>query len=486
VEFDIVRLRDERLRMLYKERYDHRRNVLDWDYQWELVPIGSIVHKIHFREFRLEGLTFEVRDSSYSAPNRTMAAMCAGRQKGNSVMRRGFWGDVANGPYAATAGIQCAEKRLTNKRSDSHIKSSCDIAYFNMLSWLSEIETGVPFTLKEEDIADFEYAGSVAGGGLAKGFLGGKAKEGGALGALVEVEEEEGVAVVDEAAAAEEAAKAKRAEEAKAAKTVAAKMANLAPFKLKLLGGDWVDVQRKPRHQKAFEVMTISTHVAFIMGSTRLNNLLQPQATVMLETAKWLVEIRKQNRTEYAKKLLVIAKQLGWLVRDGGEEAIDGITHSEIAFAYDAEVAEEHIAALRENGPSEAGAAAPLKELTAGVDEAEDGGEAASGPDGGAAQPKAADMACLQISDEANPAEPPQQTVAAPPPLEKVSVAAGSVAQMDASSGKVCAITGEPAKYRDPISGLPYANLAAFKELRKRYPDPKAELQLCLMKDKKN
>ena len=191
--------------------------------------------------------------------------------------------------------------------------------------------------------------------------------------------------------------------------------------------------------------------------------------------AKWLIEIRKQNRTEYAKKLLVIAKQLGWIVRDGGEEAIDGITHSEIAFAYDAEVAAEHIAALRENGPSEAGAAAPLKELTAGVDEAEDGGEAASGTDGGAAQPKAADIACLQISDDAVPAEPPQQTKAAPPPLEKVSVAAGSVAQMDASSGKVCAITGEPAKYRDPISGLPYANLAAFKELRKRYPDPKAE-----------
>ena len=118
---------------------------------------------------------------------------------------------------------------------------------------------------------------------MAKGFLGGKAKEGSALGALVE-EEEEAAAVVDEAAAAEEAAKAKRAEEAKAAKTVAAKMATLAPFKLKLLGGDWVDVQRKPRHQKAFEVMTISTHVAFIMGSTRLNNLLQPQATVMLET----------------------------------------------------------------------------------------------------------------------------------------------------------------------------------------------------------
>ena len=42
------------------------------------------------------------------------------------------------------------------------------------------------------------------------------------------------------------------------------------------------------------------------------------------------------------------------------------------------------------------------------------------------------------------------------------------------ANGKVCAITGRPAKYKDPISGLPYADLAAFKELRKLHPDPKA------------
>jgi vacuolar protein sorting-associated protein 72 len=30
----------------------------------------------------------------------------------------------------------------------------------------------------------------------------------------------------------------------------------------------------------------------------------------------------------------------------------------------------------------------------------------------------------------------------------------------------VCAITGLPAKYRDPLTGLPYATAAAFKKLR--------------------
>ena len=32
----------------------------------------------------------------------------------------------------------------------------------------------------------------------------------------------------------------------------------------------------------------------------------------------------------------------------------------------------------------------------------------------------------------------------------------------------LCAVTGAPARYRDPATGLPYATLDAFKELRRR------------------
>merc|ERR1719484_374039 len=59
-------------------------------------------------------------------------------------------------------------------------------------------------------------------------------------------------------------------------------------------------------------------------------------------------------------------------------------------------------------------------------------------------------------------------------PMLPVKTQPGTAAAMSTGSSKVCAITGKPAKYRDPISGLPYADLAAFKELRKLHPDPKA------------
>ena len=192
VPFDVVRLRDERLRRLYQERYDARRNVLDWDYNMELVPVGAtIVHKIHFREWRMTGIAYELRDSSYSCPNRSLASMAAGRENGRSVMKRGFWGDVANSPWAGW-GVECDEGRLTKKRSDQHIKSSCDVAYYNVISWLTMIETGRPFELKEGDVADFEYGSSVATAGtanFAKGFLSAKAAPTPPLAAVEEVAE---------------------------------------------------------------------------------------------------------------------------------------------------------------------------------------------------------------------------------------------------------------------------------------------------------
>ncbi len=44
-----------------------------------------------------------------------------------------------------------------------------------------------------------------------------------------------------------------------------------------------------------------------------------------------------------------------------------------------------------------------------------------------------------------------------------------------------CAITGLPAKYRDPVTGLPYANLDAFKIIREQHT-PKQSEELAVLK----
>lgn len=42
---------------------------------------------------------------------------------------------------------------------------------------------------------------------------------------------------------------------------------------------------------------------------------------------------------------------------------------------------------------------------------------------------------------------------------------------------KICVITGLPAKYRDPKTMLPYANLEAYEELKRRYHHPSQQQQ---------
>ncbi|EER09988.1 hypothetical protein Pmar_PMAR018633 [Perkinsus marinus ATCC 50983] len=44
VEFDARSLRDQRLRGYYKTRYDHRKNLLDWDYHNGIKPMAPAVH----------------------------------------------------------------------------------------------------------------------------------------------------------------------------------------------------------------------------------------------------------------------------------------------------------------------------------------------------------------------------------------------------------------------------------------------------------
>ncbi|CAN0187333.1 unnamed protein product, partial [Phaeothamnion confervicola] len=51
----VDKLRDQRLRHFFKERYDVRRNLVDWDYTGRLKPVAGVVHLKQYRAWRLDG-----------------------------------------------------------------------------------------------------------------------------------------------------------------------------------------------------------------------------------------------------------------------------------------------------------------------------------------------------------------------------------------------------------------------------------------------
>jgi dynein assembly factor 3 len=80
VNFDVEKYRDDRLRYMYKDRYDHRSNLADWDYCMKTRDFAPIIKNRHYLEFRETGVAFMMRINKYITPNRTLSSYIPGRE----------------------------------------------------------------------------------------------------------------------------------------------------------------------------------------------------------------------------------------------------------------------------------------------------------------------------------------------------------------------------------------------------------------------
>ncbi|KAG3116252.1 hypothetical protein PI124_g3807 [Phytophthora idaei] len=165
VKLDMDILRDHRLRHYYEVRYDYRDNLIDWDYTMKLKKIenASVIHIRQYRDWRNSGVAFEFGDQTYTAPNRTMAAYTEAKKKHHgSVLCRGLWTDIIVSPYISF-GVHCEKpSRFVEQLFEIHNKgtgveqnrhNTGEVAVFNVLSYLYEIETGKMYQMgKEHDI----------------------------------------------------------------------------------------------------------------------------------------------------------------------------------------------------------------------------------------------------------------------------------------------------------------------------------------------
>ncbi|KAJ1628509.1 hypothetical protein T492DRAFT_1017924 [Pavlovales sp. CCMP2436] len=468
VQFEVEKLRDERLRGFYKDRYDVRRNVLDWDYSMGLVETAPGIHRIHFREWRLSGQAYEVRDAAYNTPNRSLASAAAGRQRGASVLKRGFWGDVANSPYSAV-GVECDDERFFKKRSDQLVKNACDVAYYNVVNWFAKLETGKGFAVKPEDFDDFTYGASVGGAGFVKGFL--RSDQPGpqpqAHEAAQMEEMEEILKGDDEAAAAVAKTESDRArseaEEARVRQEVVRRRrAALPKFTLVLHTGGALDVLARAKLAKACAHVHVASHAAHLL-SAPLAALLTERAVVAVETARFLCEVHKEAKVRLALKLAELGARAG-LAQVKEEVLLDGKADALVIFGYERPLEEvRRAAALERFGVSLRGAeeaAAPAAEAMTAEPESEL-----------AEATTEAMLRGVRLDDAPAAAAAPGVLVGERP----AATAAKPTDAIGTACARVCAITGLPAKYRDPKTGSYYATGEAFKELRRRHAEANGE-----------
>ena len=87
-EFDAEKAWDQRLRHHYKERYDHRKNMIDWDFNMYAKGLMPYLQAAQWKQWRTSGLAFEWRLTDNKQPNRTFSGYLPAYQVSEPFLTR--------------------------------------------------------------------------------------------------------------------------------------------------------------------------------------------------------------------------------------------------------------------------------------------------------------------------------------------------------------------------------------------------------------
>ena len=311
----------------------------------DLKPTASIVHVKLFKDWRLNGIAFEFGDQTYTEPNRTFMSYApgtlkAGKDKGQMKGIQGYWSDVVVSPYF-TFGYDSETPnkhaeglyQILNKDTgtEQHRHHVVEIAVYNLLSYLWEIETGSVYTMtKANDI--FSGLGSERG---KRRELTKEEKE--KLEAMVEIEtqedregeENEGKKLQDSCAGvnpnvegtvfnddsgnklkSEEDEAAELAKEIHRAECIGESFDEFKIFPL--IGEPTTVLGRSDKYKNFFDGMFISLRQAHFMQSEVADSILKPGALVGVETGKFMVHYTKKEKGELMNKVQELAMGREW------------------------------------------------------------------------------------------------------------------------------------------------------------------------------
>ncbi|KAJ0060217.1 hypothetical protein NL108_004074, partial [Boleophthalmus pectinirostris] len=123
---------DYRVRQHLGTRYDSRTGCFDWDLIMKLHEKGGrLIHKHQYSQWRAGGVAFELREGVYQTLNPTFLSSRVFSQKGSKVAVTGYWGDIVSSPYLSF-GIETDDKSLLKTQNGQHIKTAQDVSVANI------------------------------------------------------------------------------------------------------------------------------------------------------------------------------------------------------------------------------------------------------------------------------------------------------------------------------------------------------------------
>ena len=254
--FDVVQCWDQRVRGFLGVRYDGKDNAFDWEYSMNLKEKASIVHWHEYKKWRENGVAFIVRDeSSYTCANKSLASgLIFKKGGGEQIPKRGYWGDIINSPYVAF-GVQSKKAELFETANKVHKHTATDVSLYNVKSCLHQIVSGEVFSESTETT-------------------------------ITEISEEE----INEESP-----------------TLNQNLLN--KFKIIFLPLDCVgSLHKKSKFKRRFDVVYFSNSMVHYLDSS-ISELFQGKQSIMvIESTKFMLDIKEDMHKEYGKKITNMAK----------------------------------------------------------------------------------------------------------------------------------------------------------------------------------
>ncbi|XP_018533833.1 dynein axonemal assembly factor 3 [Lates calcarifer] len=251
---------DYRVRQHLGTRYDSKRGCFDWDLTMKLHEKGcGVINKQQYVQWRERGLAFEMREGVYQITNPSLLSSRVFSQRGNKMSVRGYWGDIVSSPYLSF-GIETDDKSLLKTQNGQHTKTAQDISFSNVQALFQSLSSrrGCPST---------SHSGT---------------------------EGEEPSAQTDQ-------------------KSVTVNdLMRLNGVSVTFLPVDALyKLPEKQKYSHFFNTIHFSVSCVHQLGPT-MRQIAAPDAVVVMELAKYILDLNKEQEAGFAKKVASIAAEAGF------------------------------------------------------------------------------------------------------------------------------------------------------------------------------
>ncbi|XP_051899174.1 dynein axonemal assembly factor 3-like [Pristis pectinata] len=305
--FQINKLWDLRNRQYLGNRYDSKQGAYDWDLHMKLHDRGAcVINNRQYYQWRDKGLAFEIREGLYDVPNKSLASGLLMNYKGEKIPARGYWGDIVTSPYIAY-GITSEEESLLKKANGIHVKTAQDVSQYNVTALLHELVTKERYVL----LPPMEEAG------------------------LSEITEED----EDEAEMLKETSHIKNKPTHKSEQpeivleeqtvrqchevdntgpngspcTAECDYLPLPDVKIHFLPLNCVtELHKKSNYRNLFNVIYFSCSMVHQL-KPELKQIAAPQATLIVELTKFMLDLRNETITKFASRAAELAMEAGFV-----------------------------------------------------------------------------------------------------------------------------------------------------------------------------